>query len=334
MDDHKITDKEALKKKYLPLVVQQLQKGALPQSLKPKLEKLGFSNEEADDLINQAIAAAGPSPGAQSAAQRQQPPSPTQAQPPPAPAQPAPDQPAPVQVTVPAGADSGPAPDSEFIAKKEKLIAAGFSPYEAHKMAQAAVNETAKERLVKAGFSEVEAEKMAKARATLGVAASVGYARAATTLQVSSDPKMIIFHYAGFWERLVAALIDGAILFIPNVIVSVIFALPLFTSRQPGLGALLFSWLGFPVVAGMYWLYFAMMESGPHMATIGKAKLNLMVTDTGGDQISFVRASGRFFGKFLSFPMSLGIGYLIAGFTTEKRALHDYVAGTMVLKKF
>jgi uncharacterized RDD family membrane protein YckC len=51
-----------------------------------------------------------------------------------------------------------------------------------------------------------------------------------------------------------------------------------------------------------------------------------------GNRISFARASGRFFGKILS-GMILGIGFLMAGFTQRKQALHDILAGCLVLRQ-
>ena len=48
------------------------------------------------------------------------------------------------------------------------------------------------------------------------------------------------------------------------------------------------------------WLYFALMESSPKSATLGKMALGLMVLDTDGYPISFGQATGRYFGKILS----------------------------------
>jgi uncharacterized RDD family membrane protein YckC len=59
--------------------------------------------------------------------------------------------------------------------------------------------------------------------------------------------------------------------------------------------------------------------------------LGLKVTDTEGRQISFARASGRHFAKILS-GMILLIGYIMAGFTERKQALHDVIAGTLVVR--
>jgi uncharacterized RDD family membrane protein YckC len=82
----------------------------------------------------------------------------------------------------------------------------------------------------------------------------------------------------------------------------------------------------------MSWIYYALLESSVWQATIGKKLLGLKVTDLAGNRISFARASGRFFGKILS-GMILGIGFLMAGFTQRKQALHDILAGCLVLRQ-
>jgi uncharacterized RDD family membrane protein YckC len=74
------------------------------------------------------------------------------------------------------------------------------------------------------------------------------------------------------------------------------------------------------------------MESSPLQATIGKLAVGLRVTDLQGQRISFGRATGRFFAKWLSGAILL-IGYLMAGFTEKKQALHDRIAGCLVLWK-
>jgi uncharacterized RDD family membrane protein YckC len=51
-----------------------------------------------------------------------------------------------------------------------------------------------------------------------------------------------------------------------------------------------------------------------------------------GNRISFARANGRFFGKWVS-GMIMNIGYLMAGFTEKKQALHDILAGCLVVMK-
>ena len=71
------------------------------------------------------------------------------------------------------------------------------------------------------------------------------------------------------------------------------------------------------------------MESSSRQATVGKMALGLKVTDLEGRRISFARASGRHFAKYIS-GMILLIGYIMAGFTERKQALHDMIAGTLV----
>jgi uncharacterized RDD family membrane protein YckC len=82
----------------------------------------------------------------------------------------------------------------------------------------------------------------------------------------------------------------------------------------------------------MNWIYYAALESSSWQATLGKKILGLRVTDLAGNRISFARASGRFFGMILS-SMILGIGFLMAGFTARKQALHDILAGCLVLRQ-
>jgi uncharacterized RDD family membrane protein YckC len=80
------------------------------------------------------------------------------------------------------------------------------------------------------------------------------------------------------------------------------------------------------------WLYFTILESSPKQATLGKMALGIVVTDLNGNRISFGRANGRYWSKIIS-SMILLIGYMMAGFTEKKQALHDIMAGTLVVKK-
>jgi len=74
------------------------------------------------------------------------------------------------------------------------------------------------------------------------------------------------------------------------------------------------------------------MESSELQATLGKMALGICVTDKYGNRISFGRATGRHFAKIIS-SLTLGIGYLAAAFTEKKQALHDIIAGCLVLKR-
>lgn len=154
------------------------------------------------------------------------------------------------------------------------------------------------------------------------------------TPQVSPSPAA----YAGFWLRLVAYIIDAIILGMAGVIAF----FPLFranihafTTQNPWE---VYTSMSRPLFAirllalMLSWIYYASMESSSWQATLGKKILGLRVTDLVGNRITFARASGRFFGKILS-GMILGIGFLMAGFTARKQALHDILAGCLVLRQ-
>jgi uncharacterized RDD family membrane protein YckC len=74
------------------------------------------------------------------------------------------------------------------------------------------------------------------------------------------------------------------------------------------------------------------MESSNYQATIGKIVLGLKVTDVNDAKLDFVKALARNLCKVIS-SMILMIGYIMAGFTEKKQALHDMIAGTLVVKK-
>ena len=139
--------------------------------------------------------------------------------------------------------------------------------------------------------------------------------------------------YGGFWIRVVAAIIDAIILRVVVAPVGMIFgglgmAGTLSGIHHTGLGIL---GGGITIILLIFgsWLYEAFMESSSYQATLGKMIFGMKVTDLNGNRISFERATGRHFAKWLS-AMILGIGYIMVGFTERKQGLHDLLAGTLV----
>jgi uncharacterized RDD family membrane protein YckC len=145
--------------------------------------------------------------------------------------------------------------------------------------------------------------------------------------------------YAGFWLRFVAFIIDAIIvdiaLGIPIAIIFGAMGISLTSMSRPEemVGAFfgVFFLVEMIAVAGI-WLYYGLMESSSWQATLGKKALGLYVTDLNGQRITFGRATGRYFGKIIS-GMILLIGYIMAGLTEKKQALHDMMAGCLVLRK-
>jgi uncharacterized RDD family membrane protein YckC len=68
-----------------------------------------------------------------------------------------------------------------------------------------------------------------------------------------------------------------------------------------------------------------------YAATPGKMALGLKVVRPDGSKLDTGRAVGRYFSKLLS-AMILYIGYIMAGFDSQKRALHDIICDTRVVK--
>jgi uncharacterized RDD family membrane protein YckC len=157
-------------------------------------------------------------------------------------------------------------------------------------------------------------------------------------------PQPAPVQYAGFWRRFVAYLIDSIII----SVVSCIVFIPIFAVLGIGIGLsgmeneeaagfILAPLIGYILFAGLVlaaaeWLYFALMESSNRMATLGKMAIGIKVTDLSGNRISFGRATGRYFGKILS-GMIFMIGYIMAGFTEKKQALHDMIASCLVVMR-
>lgn len=135
--------------------------------------------------------------------------------------------------------------------------------------------------------------------------------------------------YAGFWIRVLANIIDSVVLFIPLFIINFALQMMLLVTDSEGviIGVLIVLILTNIILVA---LYYTLTTSSRMQGTVGKRLLNLRVVDAEGNRIS----AGRSFGRFLSYMLSgiFYIGYIMVGITPEKRGLHDYIAGTWVIK--
>jgi uncharacterized RDD family membrane protein YckC len=152
--------------------------------------------------------------------------------------------------------------------------------------------------------------------------------------------------YAGFWLRAVAYLIDGLIMGI--VAVPIVIALAVLTGASAAIHGLsednaeqalagasfaMFLLALAVVLIGGIWLYYALTESSAWQGTVGKKVLGLIVTDMNGQRVTFARATGRYFSRIITGLVPLMFGYILAGITAKKQALHDMIAGTLVLRR-
>ena len=157
-------------------------------------------------------------------------------------------------------------------------------------------------------------------------------------------PQARSVHYAGFWRRFVAHVIDQIIVciaafvvFIPGLaLLGVGIGAGIMEESESAIGLILAAIAAYLVAVMLIvigqWLYYALMESSSKQATLGKLALGIVVTDLSGNRITFGRATGRYFGKIVS-GMIMCIGYIMAGFTEKKQALHDIMASCLVVLK-
>lgn len=154
--------------------------------------------------------------------------------------------------------------------------------------------------------------------------------------------------YAGFWLRVAAYLIDslvmsagGLLIAIPVIIGIVGFAVGLEGVDNPedflesGRWMYVGGIIGLILLASllglvMGWLYYALMESSKYGGTLGKIAVGIKVVDMNGNKVTFGKATGRYFSRIVT-NMTLFVGYIMAGFTEKKQALHDIIAGCLVI---
>ena len=162
-------------------------------------------------------------------------------------------------------------------------------------------------------------------------------------LREGVTPIQARFSYAGFWIRFVAELIDGIILAVAGSAVMLLFMSRSIQSMQqirpdstPQQALMAFGTLmGTFALGALVGMMIGAAYEGFFVsrvgATPGKMALSLKVVRTGGGPLSLGRAIGRYFAKRLS-ALTLYIGYIIAGFDAEKRAMHDMICDTRVIK--
>lgn len=162
-------------------------------------------------------------------------------------------------------------------------------------------------------------------------------------------------NYSNPWKRLGAYIIDS---FILSAAMQVLFsaAMPIYASLNSELlkkfleaaeqskngpsaemiTQVLYSFVPFVTVGVIltliaWWLYFALMESSAHRATLGKKVFGMIVVDERGQRIDFKTASLRIAVKYLCGLFFLL--YLPIFFTQKKQTIHDFAANTVVINK-
>ncbi|HLP06692.1 MAG TPA: RDD family protein, partial [Opitutaceae bacterium] len=147
------------------------------------------------------------------------------------------------------------------------------------------------------------------------------------------------YGYAGFWVRVGAKFIDGIIVTVVTQIANGLLGI-LFFSR--------FIWMGQPAPSHNMGLFFAYTAAtflvnltiglgfswfflAKYQATPGKLALGLKVVRADGSRLRSGRIIGRHFSELISYII-MCIGYMMAGWDDEKRALHDRICDTRVIR--
>jgi uncharacterized RDD family membrane protein YckC len=139
--------------------------------------------------------------------------------------------------------------------------------------------------------------------------------------------------YAGFWWRLLAVFLD--VLVILSGVLLLLFAIAgmiAITGQDSILHTPLAISIFYWTVAGLSAAYFILLESGANGATLGKRWLNIMIQDTQGSRLTLFNAVNRQLARVFS-CLIFFTGFLIQPFTKRKQALHDLLAGTVVVKR-
>jgi uncharacterized RDD family membrane protein YckC len=143
--------------------------------------------------------------------------------------------------------------------------------------------------------------------------------------------------YAGFWLRAVAYLIDTVLLSLALALAGSFHSSAFIIYPDPNAAASRLvlpqlTPLAIALTIPIVWLYYAFFEASSWQATPGKRALRLYVTDVNGRPITFARATIRHFAKMIS-SLTFLVGYILAGFTEKKQALHDIIASCLVLRR-
>jgi uncharacterized RDD family membrane protein YckC len=127
---------------------------------------------------------------------------------------------------------------------------------------------------------------------------------------------VVIVEYAGFWVRFVAAVLDGLILTAIGFLVGLIA------------GGITYRIVLGILIGITYDVGFWVANDG---ATPGKMAVGVKVQMANGQPIDVGPALLRYIGYLVSY-ITFFIGFILIGFTAQKRGLHDYIAGTIVIK--
>ena len=139
-------------------------------------------------------------------------------------------------------------------------------------------------------------------------------------------------NYAGVFTRFAAVLLDGVLLFMVNLAIRLAVGLPLMQGMSEQPSTRLTTQIVLFCISTAIGISYEVLLIGKYGATLGKMACKIKVVTADGGPVSYARALGRYFAKMLS-AFTCMIGYLMAFFDSQKRALHDHICNTRVVQK-
>ena len=135
--------------------------------------------------------------------------------------------------------------------------------------------------------------------------------------------------YVGFWERVVASIVDSIIIDVVTLLFFVVFFGIAFWTRAD----FRFGEIVLYLVAAVFPIAFSLVYWGKRQATPGKMAVSAVIVDAEtGCEPSMKQYVVRYLAYFLS-ALPLGLGFLWVAFDPKKQGWHDKLAGTAVIKK-
>ena len=166
-------------------------------------------------------------------------------------------------------------------------------------------------------------------------------------------PPETAVRYAGFWLRVVAAIVDAVILTVAWKVIELalpdqqIPQLPAKPDYQAFLNMMnaLLTPDRVIVYAVLVWAYFVFQETSSAQATLGKRMLGIRVSNAEGGRLSLLAATIRTWPIYLPTLVALlgiGVSWLVSffaliacvavAFSVRKQGLHDKMAGAILTR--
>ncbi|GGF18407.1 hypothetical protein GCM10010954_16460 [Halobacillus andaensis] len=135
---------------------------------------------------------------------------------------------------------------------------------------------------------------------------------------------MEVHHPAGFWNRLGARIVDGLLLAIPLGLMTILIHGSFFHD-------------GYSPVDLLGYVYAIVLPVIWYGYTVGRKLIGIRIVRMNGQNVGFGTMLLREVVGTLVYIVTLGIGLIVSAFMVgmreDKRAIHDFIAGTYVTKE-